>query len=281
MCRLVAYLGQDILLADVLVKPEDSIIKQSLAARESLIPTNGDGFGIGWYIHEISPYPAIFLSIMPAWNDENLLHLTTKIKSPLFFGHVRAASTGGVNNYNCHPFIHKQWMFMHNGQIHDFLAIKRELRNILDDDIYHWLKGATDSEHFFALFLQLAKGKNLESLSSVADVLRATFIKIEQLLQKAKKTGDSFYNICITDGKRMVATRYCTNNEKEPESLHYLTAGFRLYEDDYFAKKTKSHKCVLIASEKLTHFISDWHMLPAHHLLLVENDQTIKIETIF
>lgn len=57
MCRLVAYVGDDILLEDVLVKPSDSIVKQSLHAIESTIPTNGDGFGLGWYVPQISPEP--------------------------------------------------------------------------------------------------------------------------------------------------------------------------------------------------------------------------------
>jgi glutamine amidotransferase len=71
-------------MEDVLVKPENSIVMQSLHARESQMPTNGDGFGVGWYVPEISKMPALFTSISPAWNDNNLLHLTAKIKSPCF-----------------------------------------------------------------------------------------------------------------------------------------------------------------------------------------------------
>jgi len=146
MCRLVAYLGHEVLLEDVLVKPENSIVMQSLHARESEIPTNGDGFGLGWYAPQISPQPALFTSISPAWNDRNLLNLTAKIKSPCFFAHVRAASAGGVTTYNCHPFVQSQWMLMHNGEIHDFIVAKRHLRHLLDDDIYHWIQGETDSD---------------------------------------------------------------------------------------------------------------------------------------
>src|SRR5438876_12361096 len=105
MCRLVAYLGKEVLLEDVLVKPVNSIVMQSLHARESTIPTNGDGFGVGWYASHISPEPALFTSVFPAWNDRNLLNLTAKIKSSCFFAHVRAAGAGGVTNYNCHPFV--------------------------------------------------------------------------------------------------------------------------------------------------------------------------------
>lgn len=281
MCRLVAYIGNELLLANVLVKPEDSLIKQSLKAKESSTPTNGDGFGMGWYVPEISSNPAVFLSIFPAWNDENLLHLANMTKSPLFFAHVRAASIGGVNMYNCHPFIYKNWMLMHNGQLHDFLAIKRPLRNLLDDDIYNWIKGGTDSEHFFALFLQLAKEKDMSKLSIIAEVLQTTFKTIQQLINQFGTPGASYYNICITDGSRIVASRYCTDKTIEPESLHYMEGRYFWSEKNYQNKvNSKPEQCVLIASEKLTDFNEQWQTVPANHLILVNTDYSIQIEPV-
>ena len=219
MCRFVAYLGPKILLEYILVKPVNSIIMQSLHARETTIPTNGDGFGLGWYAPHISRDPALFTSISPAWNDNNLLHLTAKIESPCFFAHVRAAGAGGVTKYNCHPFVYEQWMLMHNGDICDFIAVKRHLRHLLDDDIYNWIKGETDSEHLFALFLQLAKGKDLSKIRVIADVLQATFRIINELVEQYGTRNASYYNICLTDGKRLIASRYCTEKNEKPESF--------------------------------------------------------------
>ena len=89
---------------------------------------------------------------------------------------------------------------MHNGEIYEFNRVKRHLRHLLDDDIYNWVKGDTDSEHLFALFLQLAKGRDLTNLSVVADVLLETMEKIEELVKEYGKTGPSYFNICLTDG---------------------------------------------------------------------------------
>ncbi len=277
MCRLVAYMGHNLLLEDVLVKPINSIVMQSLHARESVIPTNGDGFGLGWYAPHIDATPALFTSISPAWNDRNLLNLTAKIQSSLFFAHVRAASAGGVTQYNCHPFVYEQWMLMHNGNIHGFLAIKRHIRRLLDDDIYNWIKGETDSEHLFALFLQLAKGYDLSQLSVVADVLENTFKTIQQLLNQHDQQGASHFNICITDGHRILASRYCTNSTITPESL-YIASGSR------FVVKNKHHHmlqeqggqhCVLISSEQLTDTPSEWKKVPANHLVMVDSNLSI------
>lgn len=281
MCRFVAYLGEEILLENVIVKPNDSLINQSVHAKESTVLTNGDGFGVGWYVPDVSPDPARFLSILPAWNDENLLHLTAKIKAPLFFSHVRAASSGGVNQYNCHPFIYNNWMFMHNGEIHDFIHIKRKLKDLLDDDIYNWIRGGTDSEHFFALFLQLAQNKDLSSLDVIADVLEKTFQTVEDLLESIGKKGCSYYNVCLTDGKQLIASRYCTDQAIEPESLHYLKGQYFWSEEDFLqSSKVKRQQGVLIASEKLTDFTSQWHPIPKSHLLLVEKDYTVRLKPV-
>jgi glutamine amidotransferase len=273
MCRLVAYLGSEILLDDVLVKPINSIVMQSLHARESTIPTNGDGFGVGWYAPHISPKPALFTSVSPAWNDRNLLNLTSKIKSPCFFAHVRAASAGGVTNYNCHPFVYRQWMLMHNGGITDFILVKRHLRHLLDDDIYHWIQGETDSEHLFALFLQLAKGKDLSQVSAIADVLQATMYEINKLVHQYSKEDASYYNVCLTDGKQLVASRYCTEKDSSPETLHYFV-GSRFFKD---LITPDQYEPIVVSSEKLTDMNAEWQDVPPQHLLLIDHDRKIKL----
>ena len=282
MCRLVAYLGHSLLLEDVLVKPTNSIIMQSLHARESSIPTNGDGFGLGWYAPHINNTPALFTSIAPAWNDRNLLNLTAKIQAPAFFAHVRAASAGGVTQYNCHPFVYNNWMLMHNGGIDNFWTIKRHIRRLLEDDIYNWIKGETDSEHLFGLFLQKAKGRDLSTLSVVADVLEETFNTIEELLDQYGRKESSYYNVCLTDGRRLLASRYCTNRSIVPESLHF-SIGSR------FVVKNKPHhmlqedgrrNCVLISSERLTNTPLEWEEVPPHHMILVDSDLSIDFRSL-
>lgn len=279
MCRLVAYLGRDVLLEDVLVKPINSIVMQSLHARESSTPTNGDGFGLGWYMPSISETPGLFRSVFPAWNDSNLLHLTAKIISPAFFAHVRAASVGGVSLDNCHPFTHGRWMLMHNGGIHDFKLVKRHIRHLLEDDIYDLIQGETDSEHLFALFLQLSKGRDLSRLSEVAYSLEATLVQIRGLIDTFGKPGPSYFNICLTDGARLLATRYCTNPKLIPESMHYsLGSQFVATKGRYhMMPNNKKQGSLLVASEKLTNFDAEWHDVPVNHMLLVDTDLRIQL----
>lgn len=283
MCRLLCYMGRrPVLLEDVLIKPVNSLVHQSLKARETDILTNGDGFGLGWYVPEISDEPALFTSIMPAWSDRNLLSLTSKIKSKSFFAHVRAASAGGVTQYNCHPFVAGRWMWMHNGCIDNFMVLKRHLRHILEDDIYHWIKGDTDSEHLFALWLQLSKHKDLSNLQSVVAVLKETFERVQSLGCQFHATGPSYFNVCLTDGARLIVSRYSTDLDDPGLTMHYAQ-GERLIppmqdiQNEALMKPVKENiGCVLVSSECLSNVATEWHMLPPQHVLCV--DQGLKIE---
>ena len=49
MFRFLCYRGADLLLADLLYRPEHLLIRQSHHAKERKEPLNGDGFGVGWY----------------------------------------------------------------------------------------------------------------------------------------------------------------------------------------------------------------------------------------
>jgi glutamine amidotransferase len=151
MCRWLAYTGAPVLIEHALYTPSHSLIDQSLHARPGAETTNGDGFGLGWYDAEGTP--GVFHSIEPAWNDQNLRELAGHIRSPMFFAHVRAAIGSAVQQTNCHPFRHGRWLFMHNGFIDQFDAIKRDLALAIDESLYPAIKGQTDTEILFHLSL--------------------------------------------------------------------------------------------------------------------------------
>ena len=133
MCRWLAYSGSPLLLEKALYSPAHSLIDQSLHARLGAEPTNGDGFGIGWY--DSAPAPGVFRSIEPAWNDHNLRELAGHVSSPHFFAHIRAAIGSAVQQTNCHPFRHGRWLWMHNGLVSGFATIKRELVFTVDESL--------------------------------------------------------------------------------------------------------------------------------------------------
>src|SRR3954447_18383634 len=125
MCRWLAYSGSPVFLEELLYRPTHSLIDQSLHARLGVETTNGDGFGVGWY--DDAATPAVFHSVEPAWNDRNLRELAGHLSSPLVFAHIRASTGTAIQQTNCHPFRHVRWLWMHNGSIRAFPAVKHDL----------------------------------------------------------------------------------------------------------------------------------------------------------
>ena len=119
MCRWLAYSGSPLSIHDLLYRPEHSLIDQSLHSTMGAETTNGDGFGIGWYGVGYDE-PGVFHSVEPAWNDRNLRDMAQHIISPLVFAHIRASTGTAVQETNCHPFRHGNWLWMHNGGIREF-----------------------------------------------------------------------------------------------------------------------------------------------------------------
>lgn len=283
MCRFIAYLGDPILMDEILLKPRNSLIRQSIGAKESLEPLNGDGFGVGWYGHLIDDdTPAVFTSIQPAWNDRNLRNIAPKIQSNCIFAHIRAASVGGVSIFNCHPFHYKQFLFMHNGKIGEFNKIRRHLSRELSDESYHWIKGQTDSEHLCALFIDIfTKNKGKFTANDIASALRETIQWVEKLIKKENIKEPSFMNIALTDGHSMVAVRHTSDPKLHARSLYYSAGEKFAFEGDA-CHLTPSHgsknHAILIVSEKLTSYEADWHPVKNNFILKVDNELSIALE---
>ena len=62
MCRFTFYMGPPIRMSTLVTEPSNSLIHQSVHARQREEPLNGDGFGVAWYLPKLSPEPAVFLA---------------------------------------------------------------------------------------------------------------------------------------------------------------------------------------------------------------------------
>ena len=265
MCRFVAYLGsQPSLLSNIIINPENSLIHQSKSAKEGHFRVNGDGFGLAWYKQKMDPAPGIFKSIQPAWNDSNLMHMAGKIKSDCLLAHIRASTVGDVNFNNCHPFYYQQYAFVHNGTVHGFEKIRRQLLAKLDDDIFDAIKAQTDSEHLFFLIMQYLKQPGL----TLPQAVFKAFNTILELLAKHDPTAQAKLNIAITDGDQVITTRYA-NQELTPLSLYYRI------------NPSEDGDNIIIASEPLDDNIdAAWHEVPHNHFVHCKRGKSLLIKTI-
>lgn len=203
MCRWAAYRGEPLYLEELVTSPAHSLIEQSHCATRAKTPTNADGFGIAWYGDR--PEPGRFRDILPAWSDCNLKSLARQIRSPLFLAHVRAATHGATRRDNCHPFVHDNWSFMHNGQIDHFDQLRRSMEIMLDDTHFHARHGTTDSELLFLLAMQLGlRQRPLEAISEAIGF-------VEQLSYKLTGAARVRFTAAFSDGTTLYAVRYATD----------------------------------------------------------------------
>jgi predicted glutamine amidotransferase len=254
MCRWLAYSGSSMRIEELLYKPQHSLIVQSLHSQLGAETTNGDGFGIGWY--GIGDTPGVFHSVEPAWNDRNLHELSAHIETPILFAHIRASSGAPVQQSNCHPFRHGRWLWMHNGLIGDFHAVKRDLALAVDPSLYPLIEGSTDSELFFYLALTFG----LESDPPAA--VEAAVGLIEDVGRRRGVDEPIQMTVATTNGTDVWAFRY--SSRRQSRSLFYSTdvVSLRALHPELEILRNVSDESRLIVSEPLRDLPGAWNEVP-------------------
>ena len=254
MCRWLAYSGAPILMKEALYGGTHSLVDQSLHSRLGAETTNGDGFGVGWY--GAPDTPGVFHSIEPAWNDSNLRELAGHISSPLFFTHIRAAIGSAVQQTNCHPFRHDRWLFMHNGYINEFAAIKRDLILAVDPSLYAEIKGQADTEVLFHLALTF--GLEDDPPAAVEQAIGL----VEDVAGRHGVPHPFQGTVATTDGESIWAFRY--SSEHKSRTLFYTTKVPTLRElhPEIQLLQALSDDARLIVSEPLGNVAGVWSEVP-------------------
>ncbi len=211
MCRFVAYLGKPIQLDTLVCRPPHSLLRQSQHAVEAQTDTHGDGFGLGWY--GAPAEPAVYRDATPAWSSKNLRALGARVRSGLFFAHVRAATGTPIRRENCHPFQLGRHLFMHNGQIGGYASLRGELEALLPDHLFEYRQGSTDSELMFLLAVA--------RMEIGEDPIRAMVDVFDEIARRVHRAGGAQpLRLCaaLADGKVLYAFRLST--DAHPPSLY-------------------------------------------------------------
>lgn len=276
MCRLVVYRGhkRPLLLADLLTRPEHSIIKQSVRCFERVMSqVNGDGFGVGFYTPGVTE-PCVYVGTTPAWNNANLMRLADHVESCIIFAHVRAATPGlSTTESNCHPFVFGRLMWMHNGDVPAVHLFRRQVLIELPQTLFDHLTGHTDSELCFMIFIQeLGSAVDAPSSHELAAAMQATVRRVQTL---CSSTGDPrcVLNFVVSDGTSVVATRYAGGGAVHA-SLYYASgSGWESQHGEYFmSHRERVPYAHLIASEPLTPDLRDWVEIPRNDMCTITGD---------
>ncbi|KAF1912987.1 nucleophile aminohydrolase [Ampelomyces quisqualis] len=328
MCRWFAYVSpkEACLLSDVLITPANSISKQCsehylpkllphdkdkdldhssdelIRMRNSLL--NMDGLGIAWYTqanssyikHISGPRPALYKSQSPPINDFNFKSLCENTETQCVFAHIRASSGTAVTQVNNHPFVFGRHIFMHNGNISNFSAIRRDLTYLLSFDAYCNVLGSTDSEHAAALYMTnltthgaKSAWESTYSLQEMFAALRKTILQILTLQKNilgGANTPNSL-NLCTTDGSRLLAVRFRNHATQQPPSLYWSETAGRTLNNKYpghpdsadmvnenatLSETACMGKHTIVASEPTTYDEKAWNLIEKNCALMVDEE---------
>jgi glutamine amidotransferase len=132
-----------------------------------------------------------------------------KVRTDALLGHVRRATVGGLRTENTHPFRYRSWLFAQTGTIQGFEHLRPRLFESLPEFLRRNVRGDTDSELFFHLFLSFlhdagALGDGAAQPQQVATALRSSIALVDRLSAEEGfpvNSGD----VMVTNGEQMFA----------------------------------------------------------------------------
>jgi glutamine amidotransferase len=174
----------------------------------------------------------------------------------LFIAHIRATSGTPVQQTNCHPFRYGKWLWAHNGVVHEYAKVKRDLVLAVDPALFPLIEGSADSEVLF--FLALTLGLEADPPGAVERMIGL----VEQVGHAHGVEFPFQGTIAATDGERLWAFRY--SSEGKSRTLYYSTRYETLkslYPDDErwndFDEETR-----VVVSEPLGELPGVWNEVP-------------------
>ena len=290
MCRALLYLGESVLLDDLFYQPDNSLVKQSYMPK-MLHMLNLAGFGMrAWDEGSHRPdQPYAYASPSLPVFDRNLKQLAEKVRANCVLAHVRGVSYSTrsvISSENTHPFCFPGYRIAmaHNGDLYRFQEMKRHLADHVRPEILPLIEGTTDSEWIYALLLsQLEDPKGPLDQAECRRAIDRVFAIIRDVRAREGIAASSSVNLFVTDGRHIVAVRYCFDFgcylTERPESVHeanlnYLSLWYTLgreygcHDGDWkMIGGSETARSVMVASEPLTRDTSAWLEVPEYSML--------------
>jgi len=293
MCRALLYLGQPVLLDTLLFQPDSALIRQSYMPK-MLHMLNLAGFGLrAWDASSHAPEkPFAYGSPSLPVFDRNLKNLAEKVRAACVLGHVRGvaySTTVDISLQNVHPFQFAglPWCLAHNGDLAGVADMKRILAQHVKREYLPLIRGSTDSEWIYALFVsQLADARHPADEATVFGAIERTLDIIRQTRAQLGIDVSSSVNLFIANGSQLAAVRYCFDfgryRTEDPSKLHEANLGFlslwytlgrdyALREDEWkMTGGAENADSIIVTSEPLTRDTSSWVELPEYGALFAE-----------
>lgn len=116
MCRHLAWLGDPVSVASLVLQPPSGLLVQSYSPRRQKHGLmNADGWGVGFFDGAVARR---WRSAAPLWGDASFASVAPALHSGCVVAAVRSASVGmPIEASACAPFTDGSWLLSHNGLV--------------------------------------------------------------------------------------------------------------------------------------------------------------------
>lgn len=200
MARLVGFISNRPDLGARVIEHDARSL--AVRTRSGVVP----GWGVGFY-----QAGEILLRRRPVDDhpEISLAEMTREVRSDVLIAHVRFATMGSSRTENTHPFRYRQWLFAHTGTIEAFPKLRSRLADSLPEFLKRDVRGDTDSEILFHLFLSFLHDSGQLDRPSVdatraRAALRACISLVDRLCAE-EGIGPSATNILVANPEYLLA----------------------------------------------------------------------------
>ena len=290
MCRALIYLGEPVLIDDLLFKPDSSLVNQAYMPK-MLHMLNLAGFGMmAWDARShAATEPWRYRSPSLPVFDGNLKSLATKARAECVIAHVRgvAYSTAvHVSEQNAHPFRFDgaAVAMAHNGDIYRIGEMKGALVQRIKPELVAQIAGSTDSEWVYALLLsQLPDWRVEPDGDTLVAAVQTTVDILAELRADHGISISSSCNLFITTGRQILGLRHCFDFGRyrtgHPDQLHeanlnflsmWFTTGrdYGLHDGEWqMLGGGDAPRAIIVASEPLSSNSAAWLPVPEYGMV--------------
>jgi|RhiMethySRZTD1v2_1073278.scaffolds.fasta_scaffold08227_5 predicted glutamine amidotransferase len=200
MARMFGFIGNRSDLGARVLELNAGVLR---IRREPGVPL---GWGIGFY-----QSGEVLLRRRPI-DERDLIDMAEaaeNVRTDVMIGHVRRATVGSLRTENTHPFRYRSWLFAQTGTIQGFDRLRDRLLASQPEFLRRSVRGETDSELFFYLFLSfLHDAGHLNDVHVAPEHIRAALrasIALVDRLSAEEGQGENRGDILVTNGEHMIA----------------------------------------------------------------------------
>lgn len=192
-----------------LIGNRSDLASRVLAYEHQVLRVKAKGSPLGWGVGLYQGGEVLMRRRPLDEQDIDVVRVSSDVRADVIVGHVRSATIGALRTENTHPFRYRQWLFAQTGTLPAFQSIRDRLVESVPEFLRSGIRGETDAEVFFHIFLSFLHDRGLLNEAHVeptvvGEALRASIAVVDATV--AEVAGEkAAINALVSNGEEIVA----------------------------------------------------------------------------